>query len=314
MSLQSLAFRLACLCMWLGCGFSHGVHAAQVPVLLVSAERNAAFTEAAEVFIAELARGGVSRSNVQYLTLAEARTSGTRAGQFVLALGVEAATELARSETRIPVLSVFVPSQSFELIVRTNPRKAASPFSAIYLNQNFGRQLDLIQLALPQRPRIGVMLGNHSSSQVPLLDEEMRRRSLSLTQTQIDPNEPMFAKLQTLLEASQVLLALPDPQVFNSGTLQNILLSALRAGVPMVSFSPAYVKAGALMAIYSTPTQVGQQAAQLARAVLQGKELPPAQYPRDFSIDVNASLARSMDLNVDAQTLTERLKRLELTK
>ena len=314
MSLQSLAFRLACLCMWLGCGFSHGVHAAQVPVLLVSAERNAAFTEAAEVFIAELARGGVSRSNVQYLTLAEARTSGTRAGQFVLALGVEAATELARSEMRIPVLSVFVPSQSFELIVRTNPRKAASPFSAIYLNQNFGRQLDLIQLALPQRPRIGVMLGNHSSPQVPLLDEEMRRRSLSLTQTQIDPNEPMFAKLQTLLEASQVLLALPDPQVFNSGTLQNILLSALRAGVPMVSFSPAYVKAGALMAIYSTPTQVGQQAAQLARAVLQGKELPPAQYPRDFSIDVNASLARSMDLNVDAQTLTERLKRLELTK
>jgi ABC-type uncharacterized transport system substrate-binding protein len=215
---------------------------------------------------------------------------------------------------RIPVLSVFVPSQSFELIVRTNPRKAASPFSAIYLNQNLGRQLDLIQLALPQRPHIGVMLGNHSSSQVPLLDEEMRRRSLSLTQTQIDPNEPMFAKLQTLLEASQVLLALPDPQVFNSGTLQNILLSALRAGVPMVSFSPAYVKAGALMAIYSTPTQVGQQAAQLARAVLQGKELPPAQYPRDFSIDVNASLARSMDLNVDAQTLTERLKRLELTK
>ena len=314
MSLQSLAFRLACLCMWLGCGFSHGVHAAQVPVLLVSAERNAAFTEAAEVFIAELARGGVSRSNVQYLTLAEARTSGTRAGQFVLALGVEAATELARSEMRIPVLSVFVPSQSFELIVRTNPRKAASPFSAIYLNQNLGRQLDLIQLALPQRPHIGVMLGNHSSSQVPLLDEEMRRRSLSLTQTQIDPNEPMFAKLQTLLETSQVLLALPDPQVFNSGTLQNILLSALRAGVPMVSFSPAYVKAGALMAIYSTPTQVGQQAAQLARAVLQGKELPPAQYPRDFSIDVNASLARSMDLNVDAQTLTERLKRLELTK
>jgi ABC-type uncharacterized transport system substrate-binding protein len=300
--------------MWLGCGFSHGVHAAQVPVLLVSAERNAAFTEAAEVFIAELARGGVSRSNVQYLTLAEARTSGTRAGQFVLALGVEAATELARSEMRIPVLSVFVPSQSFELIVRTNPRKAASPFSAIYLNQNLGRQLDLIQLALPQRPHIGVMLGNHSSSQVPLLDEEMRRRSLSLTQTQIDPNEPMFAKLQTLLETSQVLLALPDPQVFNSGTLQNILLSALRAGVPMVSFSPAYVKAGALMAIYSTPTQVGQQAAQLARAVLQGKELPPAQYPRDFSIDVNASLARSMDLNVDAQTLTERLKRLELTK
>ena len=309
-----LSFRHVFLCLWLGCALPHWVQAAQVPVLLVSAERNAAFTQAAEVFMDELARSGVSRSNVQYLTLEQARTSATRAGQLVLALGVEAATELARNETRVPVLCVFVPSASFEHIVRTNPRKAASQFSAIYLNQALGRQLDLIQLALPQQQRIGVLLGSHSSAHVPLLEHEMRMRSLGLIQAQIDAGEPLFTKLQMVLDASQVLLALPDPQVFNSGTLQNILLSALRAGVPMVSFSPAYVKAGALMAIYSTPDQVGQQAAQLARAVLQGKELALPQYPREFWIDVNVSLARSMNLNIDAQTLTERLKRLELAK
>jgi ABC-type uncharacterized transport system substrate-binding protein len=68
------------------------------------------------------------------------------------------------------------------------------------------------------------------------------------------------------------------------------------------------------MAIYSTPAQVGQQAAQLARAVLQGKELAPPQSPREFWIDVNMPLARSMNLDIDAQALTERLKRLELKK
>ena len=68
------------------------------------------------------------------------------------------------------------------------------------------------------------------------------------------------------------------------------------------------------MAIYSTPAQVGQQAAQLTRAVLQGKELPAPQYPLDFRIDVNMSLARSMNLDIDAPTLTERLKRLEQSK
>jgi ABC-type uncharacterized transport system substrate-binding protein len=307
------SFRLAFLCLWLGC-VPLGAQAAQVPVLIVSAQRNAAFTEAAEVFADELERGGFPRSNIQYLTLAEARNSATRAGQLVLALGVEAATEMARSETRVPVLSAFVPSQSFDLIVHTSSRKGASPFSAIYLNQPFGRQLDLIQLALPQRQQIGVLLGSHSTAQIPLLEDERRKRSLGLMQVQIDGNESMFAKLQTHLDGSQVLLALPDPQVFNSGTLQNIFLSALRAGVPMVSFSPAYVKAGALMAIYSTPAQVGQHAALLTRAVLQGKDLAPPQYPREFWIDVNASLARSMNLDIDAQTLTERLKRLELKK
>jgi ABC-type uncharacterized transport system substrate-binding protein len=313
MSRSRRTLGLALLCAWLLC-VPHWLHAAQVPVLIVSAERNAAFTEAAEVFTAELERGGVSRSNVQYLTLAEARASATHAGQLVLALGVGAATELARSETRVPVLCAFVPSQSFEQIVRSLPRKGASPMSAIFLNQAFGRQLDLIQLALPQRTRIGVLLGGHSGAHVALLEEERRRRSLGLTQTLIAENESIFAKLQVLLEASQVLLALPDPQIYNSGSLQNILLSALRAGVPLVSFSPAYVKAGALMAIYSTPAQVGQQAAQLTRAVLQGKELPAPQYPLDFRIDVNMSLARSMNLDIDAPTLTERLKRLEQSK
>ena len=310
---RGLLFRLACLCMWLGC-VPLWVHAAPVSVLIVSAERNAAFTQAAEVFIDELERAGVSRSSVQYLTLAETRTTATTVGQLVLALGVEASTEMARSETRVPILCAFVPSQSFESIVLSNPRKGVSPISAIYLNQPLGRQLDLIRLALPERQHIGVLLGSHSSAQVSLLEGQRRMRSLGLTHVQIDGNESIFAKLQALLEESQVLLALPDPQVFNSGTLQNILLSTLRAGVPMVSFSPAYVKAGALMAIYSTPAQVGLQAAQLTRAVLQGKDLAQPQYPREFRIDVNASLARSMSLDIDAQTLTERLLRLELKK
>lgn len=54
----------------------------------VSGERNAAFTQAADIFTKELERAGVSLGDVQYLTLAEARTSAAKAGQLVLALGV----------------------------------------------------------------------------------------------------------------------------------------------------------------------------------------------------------------------------------
>lgn len=314
MPMHRLMVGLIGLCLWLGCGLPVLGYAADVPVLIVSAERNSAFREAVGVFTEELERNGIARGNIQYQTVAEARVSATRGTQLVLALGVEAAAEMARVESRVPVLCAFVPSASFELIARSTPRRAGSQLSAIYLNQPFGRQLDLIQLALPHSQRVGVLLGSHSSTQVPFLDEERRKRSLTLVQAHMDAGEPMFAKLQTLLESSQVLLAVPDPAVYSSGSLQNILLSALRAGVPMVSFSPAYVKAGALLAIYSTPSQVGLQAAQLARTVLQGKELAAPQYPRDFWIEVNASLARSMNLSIDAQILTERIKRLEASK
>ena len=187
------SLRLAFLCLGLGCGLPLWVHAAPVQVLIVSAERNPAFTEAAEVFTAELERGGVSRSSVQYLTLAQARSTSAKADQVVLALGVEAATEMARTETRVPVLNVFVPSASFEAIVRDNPRRAASAFSAIYLNQPMRRQLDLIQLALPQRPRIGVLLGSVSGEHMPVLEDERRKRSMSIQQAHVNANEPIFA-------------------------------------------------------------------------------------------------------------------------
>jgi hypothetical protein len=49
----------------------------------------------------------------------------------------------------------------------------------------------------------------------------------------------------------------PIRVVFNSQTAGSILTAAYRRQVPLTGFSPAYVKAGALLALYSTPAQVG---------------------------------------------------------
>jgi len=45
------------------------------------------------------------------------------------------------------------------------------------------------------------------------------------------------------------------------------------ANVPLVAFSPAYVRAGALLALYTTPTQAGSQAAHWALEVLANHEV-----------------------------------------
>jgi ABC-type uncharacterized transport system substrate-binding protein len=87
------------------------------------------------------------------------------------------------------------------------------------------------------------------------------------------------------------------------------LLTSFRAKVPLVAFSPAYVKAGALMALHVTPTQVGRQAASLFRGVVQGKGLPAQPvYSSEFSVAVNEHVARSLELTLDAQALGERLR------
>ena len=80
----------------------------------------------------------------------------------------------------------------------------------------------------------------------------------------------------------------------------------------MVAFSPAYVRAGALLALYVTPAQIGQQAGELARGVLRGKALPSqAIYAQNFSISVNSHVARSLGLDLDADRLSAELARRE---
>jgi ABC-type uncharacterized transport system substrate-binding protein len=137
---------------------------------------------------------------------------------------------------------------------------------------------------------------------------------LELVEATVSPDQSLFQSLKKALEEADVLLAVADPQVYNSSSIQNILLSSFRANVPMVAFSPAYVRAGALLSVHVTPTQIGLQAAAISRGVLQGKALPAAPlYSQDFNVAVNEHVARSLGLTLDAGALRERLRRREGT-
>ncbi|MDF3823286.1 hypothetical protein P3G55_25605, partial [Leptospira sp. 96542] len=94
------------------------------------------------------------------------------------------------------------------------------------------------------------------------------------------------------------------------------LLASFRATVPMQAFSPAYVRAGALLALYATPQQIGAQVALLARDALveqngRVRGFGPPQHTQWFEVSVNAHVARSLGLQLDADDLADRLRRLE---
>ena len=113
------------------------------------------------------------------------------------------------------------------------------------------------------------------------------------------------------LEGSDALLAVADPAVFNSATVSNVLLASYRAKLGVYGFSPSYVKAGALVGVYSTPAQIGAHTADTVRSLLRGAAVPSGQYPAEFTVSVNEHVARSLGLSLDEASLTERLKRME---
>lgn len=285
-----------------------GASAAEVTV--VSSERTAGYVEALDVLVAELARLNLPVSDVDLPTGGSlAAVLVQQKPKLIVTLGTEALRQVLAQESRIPVLAALIPRTSFERVARASVSKA--PIAALYLDQSMARQLDLVHLAFPTAQRVGVLFGGESIAQRTAISAAAAARSLVLVNGVVSPAHTVANALSDALDGSDILLAVPDPQVFNPNTVANVLMSTYRARVPVVAFSPAYVRSGAALSLHTLPSQVGAQAAVLVRQFLQSGVLPASQYPLDFSISVNERVARSMGLDLDARDLTELLRRLE---
>ncbi|MBI5891383.1 MAG: hypothetical protein HZB47_12020 [Nitrosomonadales bacterium] len=224
-----------------------------------------------------------------------------------IAVGMKAATQLAAKD--IPTLNVFVPKSGYDKLQREAAARN-TPRSAIYLDQPLERQVALLQAALPGARHVGVLYTS-APPELQGLRRLLADRSMQLHERGIDQALPLNDALEDLLGESDVLFVLPDTDIYNAGTIRNILLTSYRKQIPLVGISQAYVKAGALCAVFSTPEQVAAQAyAMIERYAASGK-LPAAQYPDDFEVSVNIQVARSLDLRIrDAGKLHDEIARV----
>ena len=299
------------ICAWQVCLAAPVTQTAPL-VVIVSTDHSAAYIETAQALIQELERAGVARYSVLQMAASEWRDARPQPPRVYVTLGAEAADLLARSVQGAPVLCALLPRSSFETMLLRNGRKASSQLSAIFLDQPAQRQFRLIRLAFPAARRFGVLWGPEASKESNVWRAQAQAEALQLLEADVSQDDQLFPALKQVLDGTDLLLAVPSPQVYNNSTIQNILLASFRARMPMMAFSPAYVRAGALLAVYVTPVQVGVQAAQLARAVLDGKALPATgAYSSDFQISVNEHVARSLGLSLDAQDLSRRLRHRE---
>jgi hypothetical protein len=282
-------------------------------VCVVSGDKSAAFQEATDSLVLELMRSGVTRADIQVLTVADFQDGGPHMGEgrLIITLGSDALRHVAGRNLRPPVIAGLIPRLSYERVLQELNRKNTSTIAALYLDQPFGRQLDLLRLALPHVRRVGVLWGPESVSQQPLLTAAMQGRGLELSEGIYTDGQPLISPLRNALNDADVLLAVADGAVYNATSTSNILLTSYRAKTPVMAFSPAYVKAGALLSVHSTATQAGAQLGTMANHFLQTSVLQASQYPSDFNITANEYVARSLGLALDAAALSERLRKLE---
>jgi putative ABC transport system substrate-binding protein len=289
--------------------------AASDGVVVLLSEDSPPYRETAEALRSVLELSSAAH-RIPCLTLqsaaVQADNPALKGADLIVTVGMQATQMLADAPSTAPILATLVPKQSIDKLLSQHKHEAHG-FSAIYIDQPVARQLALFKIGLPGRKKLGVILGTETQDRFKLLQAGAHEQKIQLVAETINAEDELIPALQRVLAESDALLALPDPLAFNKNNAYSILLTSYRYQAPVIGYSQAYVKAGALMAVYSNPAQIGHQAGEMLLRFLASKAggLPAPQYPKYFSVSVNNQVARSLGIRMEDETvLTEKLKRV----
>ena len=240
-----------------------------------------------------------SHDKVRFQTVAELPRPSQLKADLRLVLLDSAALEWRLGEAAgPPALAMRISRvQAHQRLGKSRP----AYLTLLWSDPPLARQLRLARYLLPQAQRIGVLYGEQSHF---LLDElRLAARPLGLEIVAQDwPDQRDSRPLQHLLGSSDVLLGLDDPDLYNSKTAKNLLLSSYGRQMAMIGPNAGFVRAGALASTYSDQED-------WLRVLDQLLDLPPARWPRGlyptrFRVSGNQQVARALGLEPIDQKAT----------
>jgi ABC-type uncharacterized transport system substrate-binding protein len=227
---------------------------------------------------------------------------------LLVAIGTPAARRLAQTPGEIPRLYGFVPRLVWQQLLDccdVRPHRD----SAVWIDPSPARQLHLARQVEPQAARVGVLLGPSTAITTEDLRNAGKLTGLETIIALVETSAETGSKLRSLVDVVDVLLALPDPTIYNRHSIYSILLSTYSARVPVVGFSAAMVGAGAAATTFVSPQDAGESIAAAIQRFEQYGNLPPAGYGEHFSLAVNDKVMRSLGLPVvDQEVISKHLQ------
>ncbi|MEZ5612255.1 MAG: ABC transporter substrate binding protein [Rhodocyclaceae bacterium] len=296
--------RMLYLCMALVCGHVGACAAAEILILQSRAgEVQDAFVE---TLAGQLQADGKHRFHIQSLTDLPQAGVPPAGADVVVAVGA-AACRLAAKNAGTPVLAALISRQeASDLKERAGNRQ----IGFIVLDQPLRRTLRLTRLIAPKATRVSALFGAATGPEESAFQKIATQIGLATATARISDESQIGPSLDRLLETSDVLVALPDGQVFNRDTAMSILLTSYRYRRPVIGFSEAYVRAGAIAAVFSTPADIAHQAAEWLNELTDYTQLAgQIRAPRHFRITVNGRVAEALGLDQqDPEMLAQALR------
>ncbi len=297
---------LALLLLWLP--ISAALAAATVDIVLSG--RSAPYLRVAEQITQYLDPRRFPRSSLRTVIVDEWQPHSEYGAGWIVSVGTRAARRLMALDTPANKLSIMLSSQAYRLL-RQGQAGRPGKSMAIVLDQPAHRYVHLIRQLLPMARRVGVLHGESSSYWLTPLRRAGEAHALAFEAIALEPGDNAAKAIKRLIQLSDVILALPDPVALTPQNAKWLLYMAYQRSVPVIGYSKALAKAGALASLYSSPEQIGREAAELINR--HGNYgVGDAIKPHYFSVTINRWVAKSLHIDAPREEfIMQRLQQLE---
>ena len=226
--------------------------------------------------------------------------------QFIVALGPTSCDSLASLEiySSYPIICSAITHNQFKLI---DKNIAESFIHTVYLDQPAKRQIAVAHHFFSSLKRFGVLATEqfHLQSAVDQSNGVDLAKDLTIVPFTFVANRRLPPQIKLTKSSIDALVAVADPEVYNSNNFSPILLTSYGLGIPLIGYSTSMQNSGALISIYSSLEQIlftiREFIGSYSKAEKEGeatfdKSSPEYSYCKYYHVDINSSVASSLDL------------------
>lgn len=223
---------------------------------------------------------------------------------LIISIGYKSAKVISKYKIEIPVVYSLIPDN--ESLRSDIPCKKETCYK-IYINQPVNRYIKLFKALFPNGKNLVFATTKEKSKISQQVKKSSENFHVIYKEFLIQQNQNIPRTFIRNLNNNDVLLALPNSKIYNANSAKNILLSTYHANVPIIAYSKSFAKAGALISLYSSIDNIAEKTASTANKIFNDAPLKQKEYyPDEFTIEINYAVARSLNINIEPESVIKR--------
>jgi len=212
--------------------------------------------------------------------------------RVVIAVGSEAVRLLESERSDVAAVYAMVLRSRAEWEVRGRRAPVVIP-----LEIPLASLLTRLKPMFPGKTRLGIILGPSGDGMTAAQRQSRAlQEGFTVRVAECQGAEELPAALASFKNQIDFVWCLPDGTLYNSVTVKSLILESIDKRLPLIGFSESFAKAGAAVSVYPDFRDIGMQAGEAAKRLLEGQNIRSAEGPRRLKVAVNQSVLRLLGL------------------